>query len=129
MTTQNPAEYRDDLGELVHAHRLYTGLSQRTIAERIGIKERSLSDIEIGRRSCPPGFLDAIAKVVDAFDADVDAAVANAQKLLDATEDGDDAVHVRVSLRASDEWQRVVLGRAAVTSGLIVPEAPPFVQS
>jgi transcriptional regulator with XRE-family HTH domain len=124
---QRPSEYRNDQGELVRAHRLYTGLSQRTFAARIGIQERSLSDIEIGRRDCPPGFIDTVAKVVDDFDADVDMAIERSEALIADSGDDTGIVEVTVSLRSRDEWQRVVIGRAAVTSGVILPATPPFV--
>jgi len=125
--TPRPPDYRDDQGELVRAHRLYTGLSQRTFAARMRIQERSLSDIEVGRRSCPPGFIDTVAKVVDEFDADVDLAIERAESMIAANDDGTGIVTVTVSLRSRDEWQRVVLGRAAITSGVILPATPPFV--
>ncbi|MBV9921910.1 MAG: helix-turn-helix transcriptional regulator [Pseudonocardia sp.] len=115
MTAPTPADYTEGLGELVRAHRFYTGLSQRTLADRMGIAEKSLSDIETGRRPCPPGFLDSVAMVIAAFDHDV-------EQIIDATEAlvGQDGVGSQVSMPVSDrpdqEWHRVVIGRAAVVS-------------
>jgi transcriptional regulator with XRE-family HTH domain len=109
-----------DRGELVRAHRLYTGLSQRTFAERCGLKEKSLSDIEIGRRDMPEGFIDTVADVVAQFDDEVDQVIRRAESII-----GDDerhAIEFRVTDDDNDEWARVVIGRAAVTSDdLILP--------
>lgn len=118
MTSPRPIEYTWGLNELIRAHRYYTGLSARTFAERCGIKERSLSDMEVGRRGCPMGFLDTVEKVIEDFDAEVDTAVEQAEHMLE----GDDGViNIDISRAGADEWQRAVIGRAAVTSGLILP--------
>lgn len=109
----------EDLGELMLAYRTYTGLSQRVFADLCGIKEASLSDIEVGRRPCPLPIRERAEAVVERFDNDVDQVVAKAEEML--TGNDTDTVHLPVSRRKGDEWPRAVIGRAAVTSGLIVP--------
>lgn len=109
-----------DLGELVRAHRLYTGLSQRTFAERLGIKETSLSDIEIGRRDTPEGFMVSVETVVAQFDEEVDKCIKAAEQ--GVGDDDSKTLHIRVTADPDDEWARAVIGRAAVTStDLILP--------
>ena len=112
-TASRPADYSEGFGELVRAYRLYLGVSQRTLAEKIGIGERSLSDIEVGRRRCPKGFIDSVEKVVDEFDKAVEAAVESAGSTVE--------VVIQVSDDPRQEWIRSVVGRAAVTSGVIRP--------
>lgn len=111
-------DLRNGLGELMLAMRQYTTLSQRVFAERVGIKEGSLADIEINRRPCPIPVRERAEKVVDEFDAAVDKAVLEAEEILKGTED---VVYLPVSREPGNEWVRAVLGRAAVVSGLIVP--------
>lgn len=124
MTEQRPSEYVDGWGELIRAHRYMIGVSQRTMADRIGISERSLSDIEIGRRACPPGFLDSVEEVVAEFDGDVELAIEAAETVLGKnTPDGRVDFHVKPT--PEGEWKRVVIGRAAVESGKIMPVLVP----
>jgi transcriptional regulator with XRE-family HTH domain len=119
-TTQRPPDYAEGYGELVRAHRLYIGASQRTMAERIGMAERSLSDIEVGRRACPPGFIDTLDRVVGEFDDAVDTVMRSARQRTD--NDGHQQMAVEVSDKPNKEWDRLVMGRAAVHSkGRIVP--------
>lgn len=120
MTNQEkprPEDYSDGYGELVRAYRYYLGFSQRTMAEQIGITERSLSDIEIGRRRCPRGFINSVEKVVEKFDQAVehiiDAAPADTETVLEVNDD------------PRQEWMRAVVGRAAVDSGIIRPVLVP----
>lgn len=120
MTEQRPPEYVEGWGELIRAHRYMIGVSQRTMADKIGISERSLSDIEIGRRACPPGFLDSVEEVVAEFDEDVELAVEAAESVLGSnTPNGMARFHVKP--KPEGEWKRVVIGRAAVESGKIMP--------
>lgn len=120
MTEQRPPEYTDGWGELIRAHRYTIGVSQRTMAQKMGITERSLSDIEVGRRACPPGFLDSVEDVLTEFDKDVDLAVEAAETVLGKNHlDGRVDFHVRQE--PEGEWKRVVVGRAAVESGKIMP--------
>lgn len=117
-TAPNPPVYTDGLGELVLAHRRYCGVSQRTFGERLGIKEKSLSDIEIGRRPCPPGLMDTVYRVIDDFDDAVDAVVDKAEEM-GASDEA--SISMDVASEGVDEWARAVIGRAAVQSGRIVP--------
>lgn len=114
-TTATPPDYAEGYGELVRAHRMYMGISQRTLAERIGMGERSLSDIEVGRRACPPGFVDTVRQIAGDFDKQVDDLVLNAEVL----NDGDALGPVEVDPR--DDWKRAVVGRAAVENAAIMP--------
>lgn len=114
MSEPRPSVYSDHWGELIRAHRLFLGISQRTMAEKLKIAEKSLSDIEVGRRQCPPGFLDSVEKIADQFDRDVELTVAVA--------DGQDSrMEIEVSNDPEQEWKRAVVGRAAVESGRIMP--------
>lgn len=117
------------MGELVRAHRKYTGLSQRAFAEKCGLKEKSLSDIEVGRRDMPDGFLDTVEKVLEEFDADVEKTIDAAAHRLKESDAVDKVVHFDVSEDPDQDWVRAVIGRAAVTSGLIVPRLPAYTQS
>lgn len=124
-TTKNPQDYTAGLGELVRAHRKYTGLSQRTFAEQCGIREKSLSDIEIGRRDTPPGFLDTVEQVVSRYDNEVEATIQRAGVMV---EDGHDEIEFTVSTDPDDEWVRAVIGRAAVLARTIRPTLPQYMQ-
>lgn len=117
----HPSAPTKNLGELVRAHRSYCALSQRVFADMLGMKEDSLSDIEIGRRDCPRGFLDSVHAVVAKFDREVEEAIAQAEDILGGIDEDNAAAHFRVTDRYGDEWQRQVIGRAAVESGLIMP--------
>lgn len=110
------------LGELVRAHRTYTGLSQRAFAEEIGIREQSLVDIETGRRDTPDGLLDTITTLIEKFDDEVTQCERQAETML--VEKDDETVHFTVSEELGDEWVRAVIGRAAVLSGKITPILP-----
>ena len=120
MNAPNPPDYTDGLGELIRAHRLYLGLSQRTLADHLGMKEKSLSDIEVGRRGCPRGFIDTMERVADEFDAEVKATIEKAKTML-ASASAHGSERVEVDGEPSREWNRAVIGRAAVESGLIMP--------
>ena len=119
MSDPNPTEWTAGLGELVRAHRLYCGISQRTMAARLAMGEKSLSDIEIERRDIPRGFLPSEEAVVSHFVRQVDEVIAQAEMMLRGSDE--DVVYFPVSESAIDEWARSVIGRAAVTTGLIVP--------
>lgn len=114
IITLRPADYSEGYGELVRSYRMYLGVSQRTLAEKIGISERSLSDIEVGRRRCPTGFINSVEKVVDEYDQAVDA-------LIEATPADNGEKVIEVSDDPRREWVRAVVGRAAVTKGVIRP--------
>jgi len=103
MKNQNPPDYATGLGETVRAHRLYLGLSKETMARRLGMNPRSYERIESNQRPCPPGLLDTIDSVAEAFDTAVENAAA-----------GEWALEIKTT---TDEWTRAVYGRAAVESG------------
>lgn len=114
MTTEErPSDYSDGYGELVRAYRYYMGISQRTLAFKIGMSERSLSDIEVERRRCPRGFINTVEKIVDKFDTDVQGVVDSVPQDTETT--------FTVTDHPNQEWARAVVGRAAATSGLIRP--------
>lgn len=115
--TPRPPEYHEGYGELVRAYRVYMGISQRTLAEKMGLGERSLSDIEIGRRACPPGFLDSVQKVVDQFLDAVNMLTVRA----DLEVSKSDETEMVVEVNSRDDWMRAVVGRSAYETGLIRP--------
>ncbi|SKN10925.1 Uncharacterised protein [Mycobacteroides abscessus subsp. massiliense] len=118
MPEKRPPAYTDGLGELIRAHRNYIGISGHSMAYRLGMRPKSLSDIELGYAACPPGFLDTILGIVEEFDKDVEKAV-DVAKSAQATEEEPFEMPVREDPRA--DWQRAVIGRAAVDSGVILP--------
>lgn len=105
--TPNPPTYAAGLGELIRAQRLYTGLVARGMAHKLKMDRRDYQRVENGQDECPPGLLDKIAAVVDEFNQRVDA-------MLDAAERGGAPVRLQVATDPSQEWERVVIGRAAV---------------
>jgi transcriptional regulator with XRE-family HTH domain len=94
-------------------------MSQRAFAAELGIPEKNLSDIELGRRSGSQKFLDYVIETCDKFDEEVKSCVDRAETMLATCEI--ETVHLEVDDRTEFEWQRCVIGRAAVESGLIVP--------
>ena len=113
--TRRPETYTHGLGELIRAHRLYIGLSQRDMADRMGKDRRDYQRIENGRDACPPGLLGMIEELSDAFAYQVervlDAAEAQGGLVLEVTEDGS----------PGKEWERLVAGRAAVETSADAP--------
>jgi predicted transcriptional regulator len=112
-TEPRPAEYSEGYGELVRAYRSYIGVSQRTMADKIGIGERSLSDIEVGRRRCPKGFINSVEKVVVEHEDAV-------EKLVEFAGDQGETI-IEVSDDPAQEWTRSIVGRAGVTTPHIRP--------
>jgi predicted ATPase/transcriptional regulator with XRE-family HTH domain len=53
-------------GDLLHQHRLRVGLTQDALAERAGISERAISDLERGLRRAPHD--DTVRRLADALD-------------------------------------------------------------
>lgn len=106
----NPPDYATGLGETIRAHRMYLGLSKDTMADKLGMNPRSYERIENNQRACPPGLLDTIDKIADAFDT----AVA-------AIRDGDGPLILRHTL---DDWDRAIYGRAAVETGRALHSEP-----
>ena len=119
MSDKQPPEYAEGWGELIRAHRAYIGISQRTMAAKLNMGERSLSDIEVGRRSCPPGFLNAVQDVTQEFYRDVERVMSTASTWSDDN-DGD-MMELPINDDPKREWSRAVIHRAAVESGDIMP--------
>ena len=117
MSEKQPPEYTDGWGELIRSHRAYIGVSQRTMATKLSMSERSLSDIEVGRRSCPPGFLNAVQEISQEFYDDV----AKVRTVADETIGDKDWFELPVTADPKLEWQRAVINRAAVENGNIMP--------
>lgn len=92
------------LGELIRAYRLYLGLSQREMADRLGKARRDYQRIEKDQDRCPPGLITVIEALVDQFDEDVDVVLAEA-----TLNGGADLIYTE-----DQEWERNVAGRAAV---------------
>ena len=102
-----PTERRRDLGELIYAHRVYMGLSQRGMARRLEFDRRDYQRIEQGRNDCPVGFLTRVTDMVDLFDAVADSLVDSARKA---------GGHMTILIPSdpTKEWERNVAGRAAM---------------
>lgn len=121
MTQKNPPEYAQGLGELIRAHRLYMGLTKDGMANKLGMSDRSYERIESGERDCPPGLIDHIDAVVDAFDTEVETAITQSEAMLAGADNTDDVVRIELRSHPRNEWIRAVIGRAAIRSGLIMP--------
>jgi transcriptional regulator with XRE-family HTH domain len=115
MTTPQPADYTHGLGEIIRSHRLYTGLSQRSMADRLGKDRRDYQRIENERDACPPGLLTKVENMSDAFDQQVDAVIEAARK--------NGGAEILIDTAPRWEWERNVAGRAALLCS-VDPEAP-----
>ena len=122
MSRPEPPEYVEGWGELIRAHRMLMGVSQGALARRLQMSERSLSDIEVGRRNCPPGFLDAVQRVVKDFDSDVDIAIRAGADAVAEQPHELRRIPIEVSDTPDAEWNRAVVGRAAVEGGMLMPQ-------
>lgn len=111
-------EYTEGHGELIRALRLYTGLSQREMARRIGRERRDYQRIENGQDACPAEFLAAMQKMANQFDNAVDVVIAAAEQM---RSEGRGFVHLQVLGDDFAAWERAVVGRAAVETGFIMP--------
>lgn len=111
-TTRRPETYTHGLGEIIRAHRLFIGLSQRDMADRMGKDRRDYQRIENGRDACPPGLLGMIEELSDAFAYQVERVLDEAERR-DAA-DGPLRLSVVVDGSPGKEWERLVAGRAAV---------------
>jgi hypothetical protein len=120
MSEKQPPDYADGWGELIRAHRAYIGISQRTMAGKLKMSERSLSDIEVGRRSCPPGFLNAVQEITQQFYESVAMIRRHADEALDGTEF--EFYEIPVFVDPKMEWERAVIDRASVDGGNIMPK-------
>lgn len=117
-TPETPA---DGYGEYVRALRVYTGLSQREMVRRIGMDRRTYQRIENEAEQCPRGFVDTMLRVVEEFDEAVETTTAAAERMLTGDE-AMGAIHFQVDTdNDALYWERAVIGRAAVESGLIMP--------
>lgn len=115
MTEKKPAVHTYGLGELIRAHRLFIGLSQRDMAARVGKDRRDYQRIENGRDKCPPGLLTQVEALSDAFAYQVDRVLELAERdggLELAVSDGD---------MPGEVWDRLVAGRAAVEADAEAP--------
>lgn len=121
VTTPRPEAPAEHLGELARAYRIYTGLSQRVFAFKLGINPKTVSDIEIGKHPAPVGYIDSCEDLTDQFDLDVDHAIELAEESLGGDEEH--SLHVTVSERDDPEqvYWRAVAGRASMLSGKILP--------
>jgi DNA-binding XRE family transcriptional regulator len=120
----NPAEPTFGHGEMIRAMRAYMGLSQRELARIIPMDRRTYQRIETEAEPCPTGFVDTMTRLVDTFDDEVQQTITTAEQMTKGTSG---SVHFNVI--ADDDpahvWTRAVIGRAAVESGVIVPELRP----
>lgn len=119
--TSLPPEYVEGWGELIRAYRKYFSISQRAMSERLSMSERSFSDIETGRRPCPPGLLDSIQALIAEFDSAVANAVQAAREAAAAQTPAAGKIPVDVGDEADGAWGHAVLCRAAVKGGLLLP--------
>lgn len=101
-----PTERCYGLGELIYAHRIYMGLSQRGMARRLKFDRRDYQRIEQGRNECPVGFLTKVTDLVDLFDQVAGTIVDKAL--------ADGGVTIVVQTDPQWEWERNVAGRAAL---------------
>ncbi|QHB37778.1 HTH DNA binding protein [Mycobacterium phage Imvubu] len=108
----SPPEYTHGLGEVIRAHRLFIGLSQRDMAARLNRDRRDYQRIESGRDACPPGLLGAVEDLADQFAHEVEMVLDEADRR--DPEDGPLPLAVVTDGNAADEWLRLVAGRAAV---------------
>jgi len=121
MTVTKATQLHGDRGqgELIRAHRLYMGLSQRDIARRLDFDRRDYQRIEAGSNPAPPGFVAKVEALSDKFAADVDLLIEEADKR------GGLALSYEVDTRKPeaerDEWHRLVAGRAAVEASEDAP--------
>lgn len=104
--------YTTGHGEVVRAHRLFIGLSQRDMAARLGKDRRDYQRIETGRDACPDDVLRAVEALSDAFAYEVELVLDEADRR--ATTDGPLPLLVVTDGTPDNEWQRLVAGRAAV---------------
>lgn len=124
--TQNPPDYSPGLGELIRSNRTYIGLVHRGMAKQLGLDRRDYQRIENGDDDCPPGLLDKIDEVVANFETDVTAVIEAACRELGIDPDNiPEKIPGRVKLLVStdprEEWQRCVVNRATIESGVIMP--------
>lgn len=101
-----PPDYTYGLSELIRAHRLYMGLSQRAMAERLRKDRRDYQRIENDDDACPPGLLGRMELMVDHFDSTVDA-------VIDAARQSGGA-KILIDTDPALEWERAVVNRAAL---------------
>jgi len=113
MTTTKPEGYQTGLGELIRAHRLYIGLSQRAMADRLGKDRRDYQRIENGRDACPPGLMSKVEALSDLFCHQVDLIIEEAEQRK--------GLSLAVSNDPAAEWDRLVAGRAAVETSEDAP--------
>lgn len=119
--SRNPEIPTAGYGELVRAHRLYVGLTKDAMAHKLEMNPTSYERIENGVNMCPAGFIDTLNELSDAFDGEVSDVISEAKLKLPPGNNSATAVSVDVDPKTWDAWNRAVLGRAAIESGLIMP--------
>lgn len=118
--TPTPTTRAFGYAEIIRAHRLYIGLSQRDMATLLRFDRRDYQRIESGQNACPVGFLTRLEELSDQFHHDV-------ERVLDAAEDPTNWINgalllaVSASGKPEDEWERLVAGRAAVEASADAP--------
>jgi transcriptional regulator with XRE-family HTH domain len=118
VTSIRVPEPEHDLGELIRSYRLYLGLSQRGMAEKLDMARRSYQRIETGTDPCPPGLLADVEKLADGFERHVNCVLAESVKV--------GGLNVKVETDPRYEWERSVAGRAAVVA-LSDPQFGPII--
>ena len=113
--SRKPETPTHGLGEIIRAHRLFIGLSQESMAERVGKDLGDYMHIEDGTLACPVGLLGQVERLADNFGIAVDSILRYAAKNHGAT------LVVKVTDQPGDEWDRLVAGRAAVEADAAAP--------
>lgn len=121
MTEKNPATHSWGLGEIIRAHRLFIGLSQREMAARTGKDRRDYQRIENGQDKCPPGLLSQIEVLSDAFAYQVEVILDLAEKHAEDHPGEPLAIAITPDGSPGKEWERLVAGRAAVETAAHAP--------
>jgi transcriptional regulator with XRE-family HTH domain len=118
VTPIRPPEPEHDLGELIRSYRLYVGLSQRGMAEKLNMARRSYQRIETSVDPCPPGLLADVEKLANHFEHHIDCVLAESERT--------GGVTIKVDTDAKYEWERSVAGRAAIVA-LGEPKCAPII--
>ncbi|AYP70033.1 HTH DNA binding protein [Mycobacterium phage CRB2] len=120
-TERRPAVHSWGLGEIIRAHRLFMGLSQRDLASRVGKDRRDYQRIENGQDKCPPGLLSQIETLSEAFAYQVERVLDEAERRAEEPGSGPLDLAITINGTQHDEWERNVAGRAAVETTEAAP--------
>ncbi|QGH75295.1 HTH DNA binding protein [Mycobacterium phage Quesadilla] len=118
---RRPETHSWGLGEIIRAHRLFIGLSQREMAERVGKDRRDYQRIENGQDKCPPGLLSQVEELSDAFAYQVERVLDEAERRAERPGAGPLELAVTIGGSPGNEWDRLVAGRAAVETTETAP--------